>query len=360
MGRTLELTTAEQVGELAGDCRSAGRVDAGANRGPVALDSAGSGVVGCLSPRQFTADGADAHLVRLNDGCCVTARCSIWAHGTPLLDGVRVGVIGHYAAADADAGKALLLDCCERLAASGCPLAVGPMDGSTWRSYRFITRRGDEPTFLFEPDHPDDWPDHFAAAGFRTLARYVSTVNDDLARRDDRLGRIEARMNRDGVRVRPIVAGDMRAELSCIHEVCLTAFADAFLYTPIARQAFLDLYERVVPFVEPRLVLVAEHAGRTVGFIFALPDLNQARRGDVIDTLVVKTLATLPGVVPDRRYAGLGTLLLDRCQQAGRELGCRRAIHALMRADNQRVQALTGKYARPFREYALFARETRP
>ena len=84
-------------------------------------------------------------------------------------------------------------------------------------------------------------------------------------------------------------------------------------------------------------MLVAEHEDRPVGFLFGVGDMNQASRGEPIDTLVVKSLA----ILPDRRYAGLGTVLLDRCQQAAHRLGFRRAIHALMREGNDRVMRLS-------------------
>ena len=43
-------------------------------------------------------------------------------------------------------------------------MAVGPMDGSTWRRYRFITERGAEPAFFLETYNPDVWPLNFTGA----------------------------------------------------------------------------------------------------------------------------------------------------------------------------------------------------
>jgi hypothetical protein len=54
--------------------------------------------------------------------------------------------------------------------------------------------------------------------------------------------------------------------------------------------------------------------------------------------------------------AGLGNVLVARCQQAARALGFRRAIHALMHESNN-SRNLSAHYAKPFRRYTIFARD---
>src|SRR5690349_20689387 len=96
------------------------------------------------------------------------ARCSCWWSSGHTLNTDRVGVIGHYSADTADSGARVLNDACTQLAAHGCTIAVGPVDWSTWRSYRLVIERGSEPPFFLEPDTPDAWVSHFTAAGFDT------------------------------------------------------------------------------------------------------------------------------------------------------------------------------------------------
>lgn len=113
---------------------------------------------------------ADAHWT-FGDAGAVRARCSLWWSDVPQVPGQRVGIIGHYAASSSDVGTQLLQLVCAELAQQGCTLAIGPMDGNTYRSYRFVTERGSEPPFFLEPDNPDDWPEHFASTGFTPLAK---------------------------------------------------------------------------------------------------------------------------------------------------------------------------------------------
>jgi hypothetical protein len=79
--------------------------------------------------------------------------------------------------------------------------------------------------------------------------------------------------------------------------------------------------------------------------------MNQAKRGERIDTAIMKTLAVLPG----RRSAGLGGLLLFRSYQAAREQGLGRAIHALMHDANV-SRNLNREHTRTLRRYTLYSR----
>jgi GNAT superfamily N-acetyltransferase len=303
-------------------------------------------------PHHVRRDRADAHFVCLGKDDEVLARASVWTCGTPALEGQPTGAIGHYAADNATAAEALLQHCCRNLVARGCAIAIGPMDGNTWRRYRFVTSRGDEPPFLFEPENPDEYPSHFTTAGFRALAHYVSTLNPDLSRPDPDLESVEAEIARRGVDIRPLDVDQFEHDVEAVYHISQAAFAKSFLFTPLARDAFLELYQPVRDVIQPDLVLLAEHAGRPVGFIFGVGDWNQRARGEAVDTLIVKSLAILPG----QQYAGLGTVLLGRCHAAALRLGYRRAIHALMHEENHRVARLSSRYAIPFRRYTLFAK----
>ncbi len=278
---------------------------------------------------------------------------SLWWRAVPVLVGERLGVIGHFrAAADANAASVddTLTAACATLAQAGCTLAVGPMDGNTWRSYRFLTWRGDEPRFAFEPDQPAAWPQWWQEAGFSAYEQYWSALVTRLDGHDPRLDAVAARLTRAGVTIRAIDLATFDQELTRIYAVSAIAFRDNVLYLPLPEAEFLAMYQQVRPLLRPGLSFLAERAGAPVGFVFALPDLEQGRRGVAVDTVVIKTLAVLPG----RDLAGLGKLLLESCQQAALAAGFRRAIHALMHAGN--ASRNLGDEAVEIRRYTLFAR----
>jgi len=151
--------------------------------------------------------------------------------------------------------------------------------------------------------------------------------------------------------VRSLNVDRFQAELEAIYTLSLISFRDNFLYTPIESAEFMVQYSQIQPYLQPELVLLAEQAGKLVGFLFALPDLLQAQRGQAIDTVIIKTVAVLPG----RAYAGLGNLLVSRCQAIAAQLGYTRAIHALMHDDNQ-SRNLSSRYAHTIRRYTLFSK----
>jgi len=157
------------------------------------------------------------------------------------------------------------------------------------------------------------------------------------------------------VQIRPIDAARMEEELRRIYALSLVSFRHNFLYTPIAEAEFLTQYRQILPFLRPELALLAERGGERVGFLFALPDLLQTRRGQPCDTVILKTVAVLPG----RDTAGLGNLLGARCHAVAHALSYRRAIHALMH-DSNNSRNVSGHYAQPMRRYTLFAKPLRP
>ncbi len=293
-------------------------------------------------PGEFARHRPDAHFEWIGEEG--RGRGSLWWTETPALNDDRVGMIGHYSSSGE--GACSFLDfACRQLSAQGCTLAVGPIDGSTWRSYRLITSFGDEPRFIFEPDNPPEWVEHFTGSGFEPLAHYFSAINDDLTLTDPRVERRAARLTQTGITLRQIRIDAIEDDLRRIFAVSRVAFRDNLLYSDPDEVELLETYRSLLGKVPLELILLAEDSGRPVGFVFAVPDGNRNR------TLIIKTLAALP----HRQYAGLGQMLLAEVMRRAHEMGFSRAIHALIR-DAGHLHRITDRYARPIREYMLFAR----
>jgi predicted N-acetyltransferase YhbS len=304
-----------------------------------------------LSPDSIARHQPDSQWMVLGESGQPEARCSLWWNDTPVYEAHRMGIIGHYGAGNGAAAAQLLEIACWELANHGYTMAVGPMDGNTWQRYRLLTERGSEPAFFLEPDNPDDWPGHWAEAGFAPLANYFSAANDHLDRIDPRALEITRRITEMGITLRTIDVDRFEEELRSIHALSLRSFAQNFLYTPLGEEDFVAQYRSVQPYVRPELVHIAEKAGRPVGYMFAIPDMLQARRDLTIDTVILKTMA----VDPDFSGAGLGTLFFARCHQTARQLGYKRVIHALMHESNK-SKKMSSQTARIFRRYTLYAK----
>ena len=303
-----------------------------------------------FNPDLLPLDATDDHFAVIDRNHELCARCSVWWRETAALDGTRIGAIGHYAATDTKAGQAVIRQALDRLRAQGCSMAVGPMNGNTWRSYRFVVERGTSPPFFLEPTNPDTWPVDFTECGFEPLSWYVSELNPDIARRQPELGTLRQKMHRLGVIITPIDKNHAGREMGDIYDVVCESFRMSFLYTPLDRESYRNIYAPMLQKVDPRLMLVAKHDERVVGFIFAPPDYLQARTTDNIDTIVIKTVA----ILPRKRYRGLGRLLIVSLLQNAARLGHTKAISALMHTGNQ-SQIISRGCAGPIRRYALFA-----
>lgn len=279
------------------------------------------------------------------------ARASLWWQHVPQMEQECLGVIGHYAASNDVAAQTLLAHALSVLRSHGCTRAVGPMDGNTWRRYRFVTAPGSEPPFALEPENPPTYPLQWSAAGFAPLAEYSSALTSDLAQPDARIPRTLTRLHQEGVHLRMFDPSRFQEELLAIYTVSAQSFTRNFLYTPLAEADFLQQYCKLKAYIKPELTWMAEVDHQPVGYAFGLPDLAQAQRGVPVNTVIVKTVAVLPA----RRYAGLGAVLVAQVQNSAHQLGFTRAIHALMYASNN-SRNLSAVYAAPMRGYTLYSR----
>jgi predicted N-acetyltransferase YhbS len=157
------------------------------------------------------------------------------------------------------------------------------------------------------------------------------------------------------VRIRPLDAARADVELSAIYRLSIGAFSDNYLYTPLEEAEFLEQNARVLPYVDPELVLLAERSGSLVGYLFGVPDVLQRLRGEPVSTFIVKTVAVARG----HGVSGLGSVLVGLAQSRAHARGYARVIHALMHESNV-SRNISRRYARTIRRYALFARRLQP
>jgi GNAT superfamily N-acetyltransferase len=295
--------------------------------------------------------GPDQHWVVTENNEKVVGRCSLWWNDFPPHFGHKVGVIGHYGAANQLAAHKLLGHACRQLKDNDCTLSVGPMDGNTWRSYRLVSERGSRPRFFMEPDNPDDWPRHFLDSGFSEIVRYTSTLNTNLSYDDPRLPRAVSHVGGKGIRVRTVDPERFEDELRRVYYVTVRSFQKNPFFTELDIAIFLDEYGKLRPYIQEKLAFIAERDEEPIGYLFAVPDNLQAENGRAVDTVIIKTVAVLPG----RANAGLGIMLVARVYENARMLGYSKAIHALMR-EGSTSHNISSRYTRPFRRYALYAK----
>lgn len=296
----------------------------------------------------------DAHVIAVQ-GDRVVGRCSCWWTEAPRYEGMATAVIGHFDAINEDASRAVLEAGCNLACRAGCHMVIGPMDGNTWRRYRWVTNPGTEPPFMMEPFNPPAYPAWWRASGLTPLAEYQSALVTTLDRIDPRLSRVRDRFDRDAIVLRTLDLSAFEEELHRIYTVSVASFVHNFLYTPLSEADFMAQYLPYREKIIPDFVLLAMHEERCAGFMFSIPDYLRLARGECLDTLIMKSAA----ILPDRAYAGMGNVMAEMTHHAAASRGYRRVIHALALVDNP-VTNITAKYGDVMRGYTLFSRNLAP
>lgn len=292
----------------------------------------------------------DARVFLRNSAGGVSAWASLWWRATPELDGLRVGAIGGFGALDESAALLLLDAACDKLREAGCARAVGPMNGNTWRSYRYVVESTGRGSFLLEPRNPPDYPVWWRSAGFSETGGYSSSAVP-LDGRATAPASLAARLRDSGVVIRDLDPEKYDEELGVIHAVTLAGFSSNFLYTPLGSEPFLAAYQKIRSVVDSRFVRIAERDGNACGYVFAIADLEASARGEA-PALIIKTLT----VDPAAHCAGLGSILVDDVQRRGYETGYREGLHVLQYDDNNVLRITRRHGGKRFRRYALFSK----
>ncbi len=300
-------------------------------------------------------DGADS-LAFAGEPGTARARASLW-----LADGLvgatgRTGMIGHYEAADAEAGVALVRAAVARLLAAGATRVVGPMNGNTWRRYRFeLPREPGDPDlrpdgFGSEPRNPARYPDDFAAAGLEVVSRYESRCEPDAQPAPEAHAAARERATARGYRLHALDPARFDETLAAMHALSLDAFAANAWYAPLPREPFLALYAPYRERAVPSLVRLATAPdGTLAGYLFGFPDPLA-----LVDGRPVRGICKTVAVAPAARSAGLGGLLLEDFREACVAFGLRSVLHALMHVDNASMRMSARHHSVIFKRYALF------
>lgn len=270
------------------------------------------------------------------------ASCTVFLDA-PNWGGLKTAAIGTFACDSNEAGAGLLNQEAERLAAEGFDAVIGPMDGDTWHSYRVVSQSDQSRPFFLEPvSGPHDF-DAFKTANFAPISTYVSAR----AKLSDTISTPGAPVA--GVHITSWDGHNAGALIGALFDLSREAFTKNAFYKPISKDAFLKLYEPILPVVDPRLVFFAHSDGQLVGYLFALPDHLDGKEPN---TVILKTYAS--------RLRGVGRMLAEHAHRTFHDLGFTHVIHALMHVDNMSRDRSQRHRGTVFRHYDLMGRKLAP
>lgn len=265
------------------------------------------------------------------------AKCSVFLDG-PDWDRLPTATIGAFSCKTVESGHEILSQAISFIRESGMKQVIGPMDGDTWHSYRFVTQTDDSPAFLMEPTNLPDGVAAFQSTGFIEISSYFS-ARAPLAQT------AQTPPPDTGEFIVETWDGSSPEQLfKQVFELSCQAFAQNAFYKPITQKAFLALYMPMVPLLKRELIFFARRPDKTlVGFLFGTPNYAE---GPKPRSAIAKTYASL--------VRGAGHQLLYAFHRAAQTEGYETAIHALIQDDNLSALRSAADGAEIFRRYGLF------
>lgn len=267
------------------------------------------------------------------------ASLTLWLEDVPQYKEHKTAAIGNFFAEDIKAGKKIILQQLEELKKKKYTYVIGPMNGSTWKNYRFIIESDGSDSFFMEPTNKIFYPKIFEDCGFIIVGEYCSA-------RTTNLEYYSSKKIPEGITILPFKKNEALSELKKIWSLSKIAFSNNFLYTPIDLQDFINIYMPVIDKINEEYFLMSYSIEKDlIGFIFSIPDYLQ---GNKPNQLIIKTYASM--------VRGVGGAMVDYIHEKAQRDGYKSVVHALMHDQNVSKKH-SEKYSHTFRRYALFGKE---
>lgn len=258
--------------------------------------------------------------------------------------------IGNYESVnDKDMAAALLGHISSEAKKRGAQFLIGPMNGSTWDSYRFSVHHN-YPNFFLEPYHHLYYNEQFSNAGFNVIARYFSNIETDLNFINSAVVEREDELKQAGIIFRNINLQEYEKELEKIYYFNAVAFRSNFLYTPIDKNEFIQKYGETKRFIDPEFVILAEDAEENlIGYFFCINDFYNKKE----KSLIVKTVARHP----DKKWSGTGHVMANMICRRAFQKQYTSVIHSFMHEEGTSVAMSKNFSAITFKNYVLFGKD---
>ncbi len=275
------------------------------------------------------------------------ARCALYLKPGLEVDEKKACTLGSFECIeDSEASKFLLDKAIANAKSNGFAYVIGPMEGSTWNSYRF-SDHNKHPNFFMEPYHHAYYGKLWVDFGFQDVATYISNLDTQLTYDDARITKWEKRFKENGAVFRSIDLDNLESDLKKLARFNNEAFKENFLFTPIAEDDFVKKYAQLKKYFDPELIWVVEdQEGEIQAISFSIPDyLDPSGK-----TLIIKSLARKK----DTKFRGIGSYLAGKTYQIAAKRNFERVIHALMILDNHSVSISNNYEGDHYKSYSLY------
>ena len=245
----------------------------------------------------------------------------------------------------------------EELKKRGIKTIIGPLNGTTWNTYRYVTDKRNHPPFLMEPFNEDYYVELFEKIGFKALAYYISTIMENMnpVQRGHLSKKIEKLKKFDyykDITVKSAENEDLMAVLNKVYDLTIEAFKNNFLYSELDREIFLKMYMSYEDKIVKKFFKMLYLKDELIGYVFGIPNYAELEYKGKIETMILKTIA----ISPKYNGKGMGYILIDELVKEAEKSGYKNVIYALMYEKNisKNIGLLLGD---ELRRYTLFIKE---
>ena len=245
----------------------------------------------------------------------------------------------------------------KELKKEGIETIIGPLNGTTWNTYRYVTDKGHRSPFLMEPWNEDYYVELFEKLGFKPLAYYISTVMENMnpVQRGHLSKKIEKLKKFDyykDITVKSAENEDLLVVLNKVYDLTIEAFKNNFLYSELDREIFLKMYMSYEDKIVKKFFKMLYLKDELIGYVFGIPDYAELQYKEKVETMILKTIA----ISPKYNGKGMGYILIDELVKEAERSGYKNVIYALMHEKNisKNIGSLLGD---ALRRYALFIKE---
>jgi predicted GNAT family acetyltransferase len=220
----------------------------------------------------------------------------------------------------------------------GLKKLFGPVNGTIWHPYRFVSGTSNEPYFPSEPISRIEYASWIANQKPAQIIEYHSAFRTDytpilLATKSA----FETTIN-NGIEI--AIEAPSAQNIEELYKLALEVFSQNPGYAHLSIQEFISLYSSDKLSKSSGTLYTAREKNKLLGFCFNM---------EFGKTLIMKTIAVLPNL----QQKGIGNALVHRVHVDAVTNGFSKIIYALVRKDNNVKHFPTDKIT-VFREYSAY------
>ena len=181
----------------------------------------------------------------------------------------------------------------------------------------------------------------------------------------------EETIKKSGIKIRPIDMKNLGTEIKHFQKAYNSAFERNWGFVPLTYEEFRHQANNLKKIADPEMVLLAELKGEIIGFVCALPDINQIlikiRKGRLFPFGLLKFLyyknkingcrISIMGTTEKYRKLGIGAMLYAKVFEMTRRKNITWAEASYVMEDNKimnsNMQNIGGRIYKKYRIYEL-------